>query len=227
MVDTALWVAFPYLAIGVFVLGHLWRYHQDRFGWTDASMQLFKPRAARWGIVLFHAGTFAVIAGHIVGILVPKWVAAHLGVSEAMYRMTAITLGAVFGLCAVAGLGALLWRRTIVPQIVANTIWIDLVTLGVLAVVIVLGMIETLGVNLVGGGYDYRSTVAVWYRGVLALSPHPELMVSAPLVYQLHAITAWLVLIVWPFSRLVHVWYFPFYVRRWLMSRRRDRTAVL
>jgi nitrate reductase gamma subunit len=216
---SALWAVLPYVAVAVFLLGHLWRFNQDRFGWTDEWMQLFKARKARWGIVLFHAGAFAVIAGHVLGILVPKRLTADLGVSEGTYRIVAVGLGGVFGLCVVVGLGAFIWRRTLVPPIVANTTWIDRITLGLLALVIVLGMIETLGVNLLGGGYDYRLTVAVWFRSLLTLSPRPDLIASAPLIYQLHALTAWLVVMIWPFSRLVHVWYFPFYARRRLLAR--------
>lgn len=225
--DFALWAVVPYFALAVFLLGHLWRYNRDRFAWTDEWMQLFKARKARWGIVLFHAGAFAVIAGHVLGILVPKWLTADLRLGEGVYRMMAVGFGGIFGLGVVVGLGALVWRRTLVPQIVANTTWIDRVTLGILALVAILGMIETLALNLLGGGYDYRSTVAVWFRSLLTLSPQPGVIASAPLVYQLHALSAWLVVVIWPFSRLVHVWYFPFYFRHRLLALRADRSRML
>ncbi len=225
--QAALWDILPYLAISVFLLGHIWRYRWDRFGWTDEWMQLLKPRKARWGIVLFHVGTFAVIAGHVFGILVPQRLTADIGIGEQLYRVIAVSLGGVFGLCIVVGLGAFLWRRTMVAQIVANTTLIDLLTLGLLTLVVVLGMTETLGVNLLGGGYDYRLTVAVWFRSILTFSPQAQLMSGVPVVYQLHAIAAWLVVIIWPFSRLVHVWYAPFYLRRRWSDFRRDRSEAL
>jgi nitrate reductase gamma subunit len=215
-----LWVGLPYLAIAVFAVGHVWRYRRDRFDWTDEWMQLLKPRKARWGIVLFHAGTFAVIAGHVLGILVPPRLTAYVWIGEAQYRVLAVLLGGLFGVCVLVGLGGLLWRRTMVAQIVANTTWVDRVTLGLIAVVVVLGMVATLGVNLFGGGYDYRSTVAVWFRSILLLSPRPELVASAPLIYQVHAVAAWLLVMIWPFSRLVHAWYFPFYFRRRVLELR-------
>ena len=102
--------------------------------------------------------------------------------------------------------------------------------LRLLALVIGLGLTETIGKNVFGGGYDYRSTVGVWFRSVVFLHPEPDAMVGAPILYQLHAVAAWLILLVWPFSRLVHAWSIPLqyigrpyilYRRRWAAAPRR------
>ena len=63
------WVAVPYLALGIFVVGHIWRWRYDQFGWTSRSTQLQERRLLKWGSPLFHYGTFAAIAGHVIGIL--------------------------------------------------------------------------------------------------------------------------------------------------------------
>ena len=34
-----LWVVYPYMVLAVFVLGHVWRFKADRFGWTTRSSQ--------------------------------------------------------------------------------------------------------------------------------------------------------------------------------------------
>jgi len=209
-----LWVVLPYASILVFLVGHLWRWRYDRFGWTEEWMLLFKPRYVRWGIVLFHAGAFATIGGHLVGILVPSGITAAAGISESAYRASAISLGGFFGLCVLVGLGGLLYRRTLIAAIVKNNKPLDLLTLCLLALIAILGMVETLGVNFLGGGYDYRSTVAVWFRDLFLFAPQANLMAGAPLVYQAHAIAAWLLYAIWPFSRLVHVWQFPFWAAR-------------
>jgi hypothetical protein len=84
-----------------------------------------------------------------------------------------------------------------------------------------------LGRNALGGGYDYRATVAVWFRSIVFFHPEPEAMVGAPILYQLHAAAAWLILLVWPFSRLVHAWSIPLqYVGRpYILYRRRGAAA--
>ena len=213
------WVWIPYAAMVLSLFGHIWRYRRDRFGWTDAEMRLFRPRALRWGIVLFHVGAFAVIAGHAFGLLVPADVMQARGLSSENYHAVSVGFGTLFGSLALVGIGAFLWRRTRVPVVVGNTMPIDLITLAALLIVIALGMVSTVGVNLMTAEYDYRATVGVWLRSLLVLAPDSLIMRSAPLPYQLHAITAWLVILVWPFSRLVHVWYFPFWASRLLFAR--------
>jgi nitrate reductase gamma subunit len=65
-----------------------------------------------------------------------------------------------------------------------------------LVVVIGLGLVETVGRNALGGGYDYRATVAVWFRSIVFFHPEPDEMVGIPILYQLHAATAWLIVAV-------------------------------
>jgi nitrate reductase gamma subunit len=79
-----------------------------------------------------------------------------------------------------------------------------------LGAVIALGIVNTIGVNLLGlgghaGGYDYRSTVAVWFRDVLMFHPSTSQMLGAPWSFQVHALLALVLLAAWPFTRLVHV----------------------
>jgi nitrate reductase gamma subunit len=116
------------------------------------------------------------------------------------------------------------------PRVRVTTTRMDVVAYVLLAVVIGLGLTETIGKNTFGGGYDYRSTVGVWFRSIVLLHPEPDAMVGAPVMYQLHAAAAWLILLVWPFTRLVHAWSIPvqyvgrpyiLYRRRWAAAPRR------
>lgn len=208
-VDLVLWTLLPYVSITVFVAGHVARYRRDQFGWTSRSTQLLEHRLLRWGNPLFHYGAFAAIGGHVLGLLVPSSLTARVGLSEDAYHLVSVTAGTIAGAAVVAGIALLAWRRLAVARVRVTTTMTDIAVFALLALVIGLGMAETVGVNLLGGGYDYRSTVAVWFRGVLTLDPHPALMHAAPLVYQLHATCAWLLVALWPFSRLVHAWSIP------------------
>ena len=69
MTDVLLWVALPYLVIAVFVLGHIWRYRYDKFGWTTRSSQLYESRLLRVGSPLFHFGILLVLLGHVGGLV--------------------------------------------------------------------------------------------------------------------------------------------------------------
>ena len=222
-IDILLWVALPYAAIALFVAGHIWRYRHDQFGWTSRSTQLLESRWLAWGSNLFHYGALAAIAGHVLGILIPAQLTAFFGVSEELYHLVSVTAGSIAGIACVIGLVILILRRAYFTRVRRTTTRVDVAVYALLAVVITLGMIETLGYNALGGGYDYRSTVGVWFRGLLYLSPHPELMARAPLVYQLHATAAWFLFALWPFSRLVHAWSVPWqYIGRpYILYRRR------
>jgi nitrate reductase gamma subunit len=71
-VNTFLWVIVPYLCLAVFVVGHVWRYRYDKFGWTTRSSQLYENRLLRLGSPLFHFGMLGVVGGHVIGLLVPR-----------------------------------------------------------------------------------------------------------------------------------------------------------
>ena len=86
-----LWVVLPYVAITVFVVGHIWRYRYDKFGWTTRSSQLYERRLLRIGSPLFHFGILLVLLGHVGGLLIPsRWTEAA-GISETAYHAVAVT----------------------------------------------------------------------------------------------------------------------------------------
>lgn len=208
-VDFALWIVLPYVALTVFVVGHVWRWRTDQFGWTTRTTQLLENRWLRLGSPLFHIGMLGVIGGHVIGLLIPASWTAAVGVSEGVYHFFSVAAGTVTGAMVVVGLALLIARRIVDRRVRRTTTRMDRAMFAVLAAVIVLGMAETVLVNGLGGGYDYRATVAVWFRGVFPLQPDPALMAGAALVYQLHAVVAWILIGMWPFTRLVHVWSVP------------------
>ncbi|HEY0950104.1 respiratory nitrate reductase subunit gamma, partial [Nocardioides sp.] len=207
--STLLWIVVPYACLTVFAVGHVWRWRHDQFGWTTHTSQLLESRILRLASPLFHLGALGVIGGHVVGLLVPASVTEALHVSEHVYHTTAVWGGTVTGLMLVVGLTLLIVRRRMTPRVFRVTTRMDKALFLALAVMAALGMTATVAVNLLGSGYDYRETIAVWFRSVFYLSPRSELMTEAPLVYQLHALGGFLFLALWPFTRLVHVWSAP------------------
>jgi nitrate reductase gamma subunit len=207
--EALLWIALPYAALVLFLAGHIWRYRHDQFGWTSRSTQLLEGRWLAWGSNLFHYGALAAIGGHVIGMLIPEWLTAALGISEQLYRYFSAIAGAGAGLACVAGFLILVIRRAYFPRVRRTTSWTDVAVYLLLALVIGLGITETIAVNLLGPGYDYRPTVGVWFRGLFWLHPQAQLMATAPLIYQIHTISAWLLYALWPFSRLVHAWSLP------------------
>ncbi len=227
--DIFLWVVIPYVAITVFIVGHIWRYRRDQFGWTSLSTQLLESRLLKWGSPLFHYGALAAIGGHVLGILIPQSFTGAVGIDEHAYHLISAIAGTVAGVAALVGLLILIYRRATVRRVAVTTSYIDLLVYALLLLVIGLGLAETIFHNVLGSGsgYNYRHTVAIWFRGIFALQDHARLMASAPLIYQLHALSAWAIFALWPFSRLVHVWSIPWqYIGRPYILYRRRYSAV-
>lgn len=221
-----LWVIVPYLCLAVFVVGHFWRYRYDKFGWTTRSSQLYEDRLLRLGSPLFHFGMLGVVGGHVIGLLIPQSWTDAIGISHEAYHVVAVGGGLIAGLMAVVGMAILIYRRRTTGPVFSATTPMDKVMYGFLGAAIVLGMWNTIAGSIynLGGEYNYREGVSVWYRSFLAFQPQPELMADAPFGFQLHALVAFGLFALWPFTRLVHVFSAPvgYLTRPYIVYRSRD-----
>jgi nitrate reductase gamma subunit len=206
--DFFFWVALPYLCLATFVVGHIWRYRRDQYGWTARSTQLLERPLLLVGSTLFHFGLLFAIGGHVLGILVPRSWTGAVGVSDTVYHWFAVVAGTISGVAIVTGLAVLLYRRARIGSVRVTTTRSDLALYPVLVATIVFGLLAT-SWGSAADRYAYRETVSPWFRGIIALDPHATLMIGAPFVFQAHAVTAWLLFAIWPFTRLVHVWSVP------------------
>ncbi|MFQ6171538.1 respiratory nitrate reductase subunit gamma [Oryzobacter sp. R7] len=223
---TFLWVIVPYVCLAVFVVGHVWRYRYDKFGWTTRSSQLYEDRLLRIGSPLFHFGMLGVVGGHVMGLVLPQSVTDAVGLDRHTYHVIALVGGIPAGVAAVAGLAILVYRRRTNGPVFSATTRNDKVMYLVLGAVIVLGIWNTIAGSLFqfGGEYNYREGVSPWFRSIFALQPQPELMATAPIGFQAHALLAFLLFAMWPFTRLVHVFSAPlgYITRPYLVYRSRD-----
>ncbi|MGH2887329.1 MAG: respiratory nitrate reductase subunit gamma, partial [Solirubrobacteraceae bacterium] len=158
--DIFLWVVIPYVAITIFIVGHIWRYRRDQFGWTSHSTQLLESRLLKWGSPLFHYGALAAIGGHVLGILIPASATSAVGIDEHAYHLISAIAGTIAGAAALIGLLILIYRRAGVRRVAVTTSYVDLLVYSLLLFVIALGMADTVFHNVfgAGNGYDYRHT---------------------------------------------------------------------
>ena len=221
--DEFLWVVFPYICLTVFVVGHLWRYRYDKFGWTTRSSQLYENRLLRIGSPLFHFGIIGVFLGHVVGLGIPESWTEAVGISEGLYHFLAVSVGALAGIATVAGMAILIYRRRTVGPVFSVTTRMDKTMYVFLGAVILLGLYNTVAANLVGD-YNYREGVSIWFRGIFRFDLHPSLMAAAPWSFQLHGLVAMSLFALWPFTRLVHVFSAPlgYLTRPYIVYRSRD-----
>ncbi len=219
-----LWAILPYATVLTFVLGTVWRYRYDKFGWTTRSSQLYESAVLRWGSPMFHFGVLLVLLGHIGGLAVPKSWTQAAGISEHAYHLTAVFLGTVAGVFTVVGLGILIARRRLVGPVFTATTRNDKAMYVVLAGTLLLGLFATVRANALGDGYDYRETVSPWLRSVFYLQPKTELMTGVPIGFKLHVLAALALFAFWPFTRLVHAFSAPvgYLTRPYVVYRSRD-----
>ena len=220
--DTFIWLIYPYICLTIFILGHIGRYRYDKFGWTSRSSQMYESRILRWANPMFHFGILAVFLGHVMGLGIPQSWTDAVGISETTYHIMAVSVGAIAGFCTIAGLIGLLYRRRFTKAVLGATTKMDKLMYAMLGLVVVLGLINT--VSGVATTYNYREGVSIWFRSIFYFNPQPELMVAAPLSFQLHGIFAILLFALWPFTRLVHVFTAPlgYIFRPYVLYRSRD-----
>ena len=219
-----LWIILPYFAMATFIVGHWWRYRTDQLGWTSGSTQLLERKILGWASPAFHYGALAAIGGHVVGLLIPKSLTDTVGISENTYRWFSAVAGGVAGAVCVIGLVGLIYRRATNPRVKRTTSRTDLLTYVLLTILIAIGCFMTFGDNLLTSApYDYRVSIAPWWRSLFYLDPNVSAAVDAKTIYQVHAIIAWSFWALFPFSRLVHAWSIPlqYLGRPWILYRRR------
>lgn len=222
--NTLLWTVLPYVSLLTFVLGSVWRYRYDKFGWTTRSSQLYETSILRWGSPMFHFGVLLVLIGHVGGLVIPKSWTAAAGITEHTYHLTAVFLGTIAGVFTVVGMAILIARRRLVGPVFSATTRNDKGMYVFLAGTVLLGLLATVRANVIGDGYDYRETVSPWFRSIFLLQPNAQLMSAVPWGFKVHILMAFALFAVWPFTRLIHAFSAPvgYLTRPYIVYRSRD-----
>jgi len=209
--NTFLFVAFPYVAMIVFIVGLAYRYRHKGFTISSLSSQFLEGRTLFWGVVPFHFGLLVVLSGHLLAFLVPSAILAWNGhpVRLIILEVTAF----VFGLSILVGLIGLLYRRVANPRVRAVTTPMDFVIGGLLLAQVVLGCWVALGYRW--GSSWFAADLSPYLWSLLKLSPSTEAVFALPWVIKLHIFGAFLLVLMVPFTRLAHIFVAPLhYIRR-------------
>lgn len=226
--DTFMFVAFPYVAIAVFIVGSIWRYRETSFKVSSLSSQFVEGNSLFWGSGPFHFGLLVVFFGHLFAFLLPD---ATLAWNAQPVRLIILETSAfIFGLSALVGLFLLLFRRLNNSRAAAVTSKMDVAIELVLFAQIVLGCWIALGFRW--GSSWFAADLSPYLWSILRLSPETQAVFALPLVIKLHIFGAFVVLFMIPFTRLVHflvapLHYImrPYQVVRWNWDRKTVRSA--
>jgi nitrate reductase gamma subunit len=210
-----LFVWYPYVALTAFLLGSLIRFDREQYSWRASSSQMLRKRQLAWGSNLFHAGVLFLFLGHAAGLLTPKFIYT-LFVTVEQKQLIAVIAGGLAGLVCFVGLSLLLHRRLYDARIRVTSTYMDLAVLIILWVQLSLGLL-TLPFSLAHSDGSVMLILANWAQGILTLQPvDARTLQGVDFPYLAHLVLGMTIFLIFPFSRLVHVWSAPV----WYLGRR-------
>lgn len=197
---------YPYLCLAVFLVGSLIRFDREQYTWKSDSSQMLRTGQLRWGSNLFHIGVLGIFFGHLFGLFTPLQVWHALGVTPAAKQMVAIVGGGAAGVICLLGLALLLHRRLTEPRVRATTRPMDLAVLYLLLAQLLLGLYSITVSWQHRDGTEMLKLVnwaqhIVTFRGDAA-----SLIADVAPVFKAHLALGLTIALIFPFSRLVHVW---------------------
>lgn len=215
-INNLLFGLYPYIALVVFIVGSMLRYDREQYTWKTGSSQMLDTKGIKKGSMAFHIGIIAVLAGHFVGLLTPHEVWHVLGVSAATKQLIAMGAGGFFGLICLYGITILLKRRLTNPRVRATSSTMDILILVLIYIQLVLGLLSILFSFSHLDGSEMLKMMS-WAQNIVTLDPAEASasLASVGLIYKLHILLGMTLFVLFPFSRLVHIWSVPArYIRR-------------
>lgn len=203
--DPLLFIALPYVSLVVFLLVTIQRYRAEAFTYSSLSSQFLENRQHFWALVPFHYGILAVLAGHLVGFLFPRVVLAWNSAPLRLYLLE--VLGLALGMLTLIGLVCLIGRRLWTSKVRVVTSFADWIVYALLVLQVSSGIY--LAVFYPWGSSWFAATAAPYLWSIFTLQPDLTFISAAPFAVQLHIVSAFLLIAVFPFTRLVHILVVP------------------
>lgn len=203
--DTLLFGILPYVAMFIFLLVTIQRYRGQAFTYSSLSSQFLENREHFYGLVPFHYGILVVLAGHVVAFLVPRGLLAWNAQPVRLYILEATAL--VFGLLTLIGLLLIILRRLTQPPVRVVTTWADWVVLLLLLVQVLSGVY--IAIALPWGSSWFASIAAPYLWSLVRLAPDLTAVAMLPFWVKVHVANAFVLILFFPFTRLVHILVVP------------------
>lgn len=210
-IQQLLFGVYPYIAGSVFLIGSLVRFDREQYTWKADSSQLLSKKDLRLGSNLFHIGILSLFLGHFFGLLTPHAVFLGIGISDLAHQYIAILAGSIFGLICMIG-GVILWRRRMFnPRVRAVSRFMDIFILDWLLITLGLGLL-TIPFSIyhaVNGDASVMIALSEWAQSIVTFQPNSHLLDPVDWIFKIHLFFGLSVFLLFPFTRLVHVWSIP------------------
>ena len=197
---------YPYVCLAVFLVGSLIRFDREQYTWKSDSSQMLRTGQLRAGSNLFHIGFLGIFFGHLFGMLTPIPVFHALGIEAPAKQMLAIVAGGAAGAVMLVGLIILMHRRFTEPRIRVTTTTMDWVVLWLLLAQLSLGLVSLYFSWQHRDGAEMIKLMT-WAQHIVTLRTDAAAYIAdvAP-IFKLHLVLGMTIFLVFPFSRLVHIW---------------------
>lgn len=205
MAEHMLFTVFPYLAFSLAIVGGVYRYFADRFSYSSLSSQFLENRTLFWGSVPFHYGMVIILLAHLLAVLFRQLWASLL--SDPARLLTLELVGMALGFFTLCGLILLIIRRLGNSKVRAVTSVLDWMLLGTLTAQVASGIFIALYYRW--GSLWYLDTAVPWLRSIARLGPNISTISPLPWMVKFHAFNALVIIALFPFTRLVHIFSIP------------------
>ena len=214
---------YPYVAIAVLLIASWIRFDREAYTWKADSSQVLSTKGFRLASNLFHVGVIFILMGHFVGLLMPEAIYHHF-ISSSAKQVLAMVSGGFFGILCLIGLLMLIKRRMTDDRVRATSKTSDIVVLFLLLIQLVLGLL-TIFSSMSHLDGSVMIMLGNWAQSIVTFQGVQAAAAIEPvgLLYKLHVFFGLTLLVVFPFTRLVHiisapVWYLG---RRYQIVRQR------
>nr|BAL54610.1 nitrate reductase 1, gamma subunit [uncultured prokaryote] len=205
MGDYIAFIIFPYFSLFIAISIGIYRYFNDRFSFSSLSSQFLENKQLFWGSIPWHYGIILILISHLLATLFPGLWRRFLG--EQMRLFLIEITGMAIASAVAVGILILIIRRIINPRARVVTSLFDWILLFDLLLQVILGLY--IASHYRWGGLWYLQTATPWLVSLLTLNPDISAVVQLPLAVKLHFINGFLVILLFPFTRLVHIFTIP------------------
>ena len=197
----------PHIAMTLFWFGVITRIVKTRRSIQAESSQFLKKGGQRVGGNLFHYGIILVFIGHFTGLFTPPDL-YHIVMSTGTKKALAVAMGSLFGTAALIGIIILLYRRISFTRLRKNSTPQDLLLLLLLLVEMGLGMISIF--TTAGASVENYAALGEWAQKIVTFQPNAgDVIAGHSLTYKLHIIIGLFIFMIFPYTKLMHMWVAP------------------
>ncbi len=201
LLNNFLFIALPYVALTVFLIGTIYRYRGTKFKFSSLSSEFLEGKKLFWGSVPFHYGIMVLFFGHLIAFLLSDVI---LSWNSSPLRLIILEVSAfIFGLSALVGMFNLLLRSKTNPRIDIITTKMDLIIELILLIQIFFGL--WVAYEYRWGSSWFASVMSPYLTSIFTLNPQIDAVSSMPWVIKIHVSLAFTIVLLIPFTRLVHL----------------------